>query len=201
MRYFAAGEYGEQTGRPHYHAIIFGHDFTDDAVLIRNATQVSHRLYESPLLEDVWKRGFVSVGSVSFDSACYCARYCLKKVTGDSDYYAGREPEFSVMSRRPGIAHEWYELHGKECSELDLIAYGVGKTARPSRYFDKLFDVVDPDAFSRVKERRIQKAADAADREGLKFDELYLSDCTAIRNFSKEEFKRNAIKALKQKDF
>lgn len=122
-------------------------------------------------------------------------------MTGDSEYYAGREPEFCVMSRRPGIAHDWYELHGKECSELDLIAYGVGKTARPSRYFDKLFDVVDHDAFQRVKEARIHNAAESATREGLNFDELYLSDCTALRNFSKEEFKHNVVKALKQKDF
>jgi hypothetical protein len=29
IKYFAAGEYGDQNLRPHFHIIIFGHDFND----------------------------------------------------------------------------------------------------------------------------------------------------------------------------
>lgn len=93
IRFFACGEYGEKYVRPHYHLIIFGLGPTT--------------LQQFPaLLERCWPFGFVSVGSVTYGSASYVARYTTKLLTGDKKKLYKEyniQPEFALMSRRPGI--------------------------------------------------------------------------------------------------
>jgi len=60
VRYFHCGEYGEQLGRPHHHALIFGFDFPDK-VWLRGSGETS--LWRSPFLESLWPFGHSSVGS------------------------------------------------------------------------------------------------------------------------------------------
>lgn len=118
VRYYATGEYVPGTNRPHYHVLIFGHDFTQKTVWkIENGNY----LYRSPELESLWPFGFSTIGSVTFESAGYCARYAMKKVGGDlalAHYtrlhpLTGKwfvvEPEFSVMSTKPGIGQGWLD--------------------------------------------------------------------------------------------
>ncbi|GHT42746.1 hypothetical protein AGMMS49921_08740 [Endomicrobiia bacterium] len=62
IRYFLAGEYGERTFRPHYHAIIFG--------LPSYVCQQD--------IQEVWKQGFVSFAPFSEARASYVAKYCVK---------------------------------------------------------------------------------------------------------------------------
>ena len=118
IRFYHCGEYGVQYRRPHYHALLFNFDFVDKR-LFKEVN--GHRLYTSDDLALCWKLGFSSVGAVTFESAAYVARYIMKKVTGDpaEDHYRGVNsetgeltrllPEYTTMSRRPGIAREWYE--------------------------------------------------------------------------------------------
>lgn len=124
VRFFGAGEYGSLTSRPHYHACLFNCDFSDRRRL-KGGAGSSTTLYRSGQLESLWTEGISSVGSMSFASAAYVARYCLKKITGDRarDHYSrldaeGRvfsiEPEFALMSRRPGIGREWAERYRRD---------------------------------------------------------------------------------------
>lgn len=94
VRFFASGEYGEQNGRPHYHACIFGLPPVDE-------------------IAACWTRGFVRVDELNAARIAYTAGYCAKKV-GHSmrpevrvDHATGEEylwePPFILMSRRPGI--------------------------------------------------------------------------------------------------
>ncbi len=76
------GEYGNATeennwiARPHYHAIIFGYSFPNQKLVnIRNG----NRVYTSDLLTKLWKHGTHEIGTVTFQSAGYVARYILKK--------------------------------------------------------------------------------------------------------------------------
>jgi hypothetical protein len=110
IRFFHCGEYGDQSFRPHYHALLFGHDFSDKK---HYQTSNGHRLYKSDSLDDLWSHpvtknfmGDCLIGNLTFDSAAYCARYIMKKVTGEKshDYYDGLQPEYATMSRRPGIS-------------------------------------------------------------------------------------------------
>lgn len=121
IRFFAAGEYGENTFRPHYHAIIFGHDFQDKKLWKKNAH--GEDLYTSETLEKLWGKGYCTLGDVTFESASYVARYCTKKMTGpkaEEHYFrphpvTGRffkvKPDFAVMSRRPGLGQGYVEKY------------------------------------------------------------------------------------------
>lgn len=102
LRFFASGEYGETTNRPHYHAILFGADKRDSA-----------------LIQDTWALGFTSTEHATPASIAYTAGYCAKKLTDNYrrwwpehmyeriNYETGEvyryQPPFLQMSRRPGI--------------------------------------------------------------------------------------------------
>lgn len=80
IRFYHCGEYGSLTQRPHYHAILFNVDFPDRVLHSKNGRGES--LYESATLAKLWPYGQATYGEVTFESAAYCARYCVKKVTG-----------------------------------------------------------------------------------------------------------------------
>lgn len=90
FRYFAVGEYGDRSMRPHYHVICFGREATED-----------FRLW----LESRWGKGHVDLISFAAQLARYIAGYTLKKLTkvNDPRLSSGMEPEFSRMSRRPAL--------------------------------------------------------------------------------------------------
>lgn len=151
VRFFHAGEYGETYGRPHYHACLFGW-WPPDAEFARMRGE--HRVYRSALLAELWPDGFNEVGSVTFESAAYVARYMVKKsgqqvrdellaLDGDTGECWPVEPEYSTMSRRPGIGRPWLERFGEEVFRDDGVVVR-GRLSKPPRYYDQWFEVVDP---------------------------------------------------------
>ena len=115
IRFFACGEYGSQTFRPHYHAIIFGLHLSDliPYKKVREGGEL-YTYYNSPSLQECWPYGFVVVGEVTWESCAYTARYVMKKLKGkEADFYGKHniQPEFTLMSRRPGIARNYYDTH------------------------------------------------------------------------------------------
>lgn len=131
IRYFACGEYGEKSNRPHYHAIVYGLDPSIGDALV-------------PLC---WKKGFVQVGVATPESMAYCASYVVKKWTkkGHPDL-KGRDPEFVLMSRNPGLGYNYVqklaEAYHTERGEIALERLGwigseiriCGKTYQMPRY-------------------------------------------------------------------
>jgi hypothetical protein len=137
IRYFHCGEYGEQLGRPHYHACIFNFDFEDKKLYkIVN----DQRLYTSVVLNELWSFGFCIIGSVTFESAAYVARYITKKVTGEKaeEHYKGKCPEYITMSRRPGIGKGWYDKYHSDTCGNDFIILRGKKVGVPKFYDDQL---------------------------------------------------------------
>lgn len=165
IRYFHCGEYGELLGRPHYHACLFGFDFPDKVAW---TTRQGYPVWRSPVLESLWPFGLSEVGSVTFESAAYVARYILKKVTGSNaeDYYrvcdartgeiVCRVPEYVTMSRRPGIGREWLEKYMCEVYPSDAVVVR-GRLARPPRAYDVVLEACAPDAYRRVTARRVSR--------------------------------------------
>lgn len=165
IRFFAAGEYGSGTFRPHYHLILFGLEL-DDLQLYKTSPQ-GFRYYNSPSLQRCWSvfdddrcvspLGFAVVADVSWETCAYTARYVMKKLKGpEAQFYNDHnlEPPFTVMSRKPGIARLWYDDH-PDCMEQAYINISTptgGKKFRPPRYYDYLYDLDDPCAAKQRKE-------------------------------------------------
>lgn len=99
VRYFAVGEYGDNTGRPHYHAALFGWP------ACYGRTNAGECQCPACLgVRQTWGFGHVMVGRLEIRSAKYIAGYCMKKMTHRLDVrLGGREPEFTRMSLKPGI--------------------------------------------------------------------------------------------------
>lgn len=147
LRFFGCGEYGSETLRPHFHVIIFGLRLDDLVVYRRNFN--GDILYNSEFLQSVWKKGYVVVGDCTWQSAAYVARYIMKKHLGkDSDFYEKYNiaPEFVRMSRRPGIAYQYYVDH-PEIMMYDYVSVPTpqgGKQIYPPKYFERLYDIDYP---------------------------------------------------------
>lgn len=74
FRYFGVGEYGDQTCRPHYHAIIFGEDF------LAGSFKINDELYVDPKLEELWGHGHIAIAPANMSSMCYVAGYVFKRL-------------------------------------------------------------------------------------------------------------------------
>jgi len=194
ISYFHCGEYGEENGRPHYHAILFGIDFPDRQHFNTNGR--GDRVYISSFLSSVWGFGNSIIGNVTLESASYCARYCLKKVTGDraDDHYkrvledgeiVWLQPEYATMSVAPAIGKLWFEKFADDVLPRDACVAG-GSEMKVPRYYDKLRKRRDAlELKSAKKERRLA----ATERSG---------DNTPERLRVREEVKLAAISSLKR---
>lgn len=166
IRYYACGEYGSDFGRPHFHACVFNHDFADKLLWsVRNG----HRLYTSASLADLWPFGFSSVGDVTFASAAYVARYVMKKVFGsgaqphytrlvpETGELVSIPPEFTVMSRRPGLAKFWFDKFSSDVYPDNFVLVN-GAKCKPPRFYDQQLEKLDISAYELLKEARYESS-------------------------------------------
>lgn len=174
IRYYACGEYGEQTERAHYHACVFNIEIPDKTFYKFSG---DYRLYTSEWLQSLWHcpdfkmdMGHVIIGSVTFDSAAYCARYMLKKQKGKTkeimkirdDTGEVLEHEFTVMSRRPGLGRYWFDKYKDDVFPRDFILVNGKKTSVPRTYDDYL-KRIDELEFDNIKGQRELKALEHID--------------------------------------
>lgn len=160
IRYYSCGEYGEHTKRPHYHAIIFGWYPDEDDLVPVGKNGLGQILWSSSLLTEVWHYGNNIVGDCTPESCSYVARYVQKKVNQNYDKLLklmNVEPEFVLMSRRPGIGYNWIDKN-KKCYATFLSNYeskhdGSVKIS-PNRYFDTQLAKTDPNTLADIKENR-----------------------------------------------
>lgn len=180
IRYYHCGEYGSvrdrqgnvikgMLGRPHYHALIFGYQFKD---LEFFKEKKGVKLYTSDVLSELWGKGFVTVGYVTFESAAYVARYVIKKINGEmaegdegNNHYAKPDvdgvlhlvqPEYTTMSRRPGIGKSWFKEF-KEDLKKDFITIR-GRKVKPPKYYDQLFEIEEIEHYLATKSARKAQA-------------------------------------------
>lgn len=197
IRYFLSGEYGPSTHRPHYHAIIFGLHLND--LRFYKKSELGFDYMISDKLSDIWSKGYVVVSEVTWETCAYTARYVTKKLTGDAgEFYAlhNIEPPFSLMSRKPGIAAQWYIDH-PDLYDMEYINIATEKGARkfrPPKYFDRLLERDNPDEYAKLKECRKRFA------EVMRLIELENTDLDYIDYLKvKEDNFKKRIKILDQK--
>ena len=185
LRYFACGEYGSKTLRPHYHAIVFGLDLDDLKLVKQSGT--GNDLYESELVNNAWGLGFALLSESNFDTCAYTARYVMKKRKGkDADEYERFNivPEFVRMSRKKGIGYQYYVDHKDDIYERDEIILKDGKKFKPPKFFDDMYEVDCPEKFQEVKDNRIKCAQISDNVKEQLFGDKYI-------RLSREEVSKN----------
>lgn len=177
IKFFYCGEYGGQLGRPHYHLLVFNFEFADKRYW---KTVNGCKYYISDSLSSLWPYGFSTIGSVTFDSAAYVARYALKKVTGeraeehykrvvvDDGQLVDLVPEFAVPSRRPGIGFSWFEKYANTDVIPNDNIISRGHPTRVPRYYDMLWDRKDPDSFALAKAKRVERAVSQSEENSFR---------------------------------
>lgn len=175
FRFFMCGEYGPETLRPHYHACLFGINFSDRVLAGKSAS--GKPFFSSAVLSALWPFGFATVQDFVSETAGYCAGYILTKRLGkdarkgleyvsESGEILERAPEFARMSLRPGIGADWYRRHGAVVRRADFVASN-GSKRRVPRYYDVLSRGFDE--WERIELERFERSR------------LYLEDSTPDR--------------------
>lgn len=170
IKYYACGEYGDNTLRPHYHAIVFGLS-----------------IYDQELIQENWTKGFVQCDPVELACCNYVAGYVQKKLYGDDkEMYQGVLPPYSVMSK--GIGKRFVDKNKEELLRDGFIRYRGMKLPIP-RYFWKLMEEED----SRAKHRHAQLANNAIERQQRDYARLGITDDFVIGKFEDEKLQAREI--------
>lgn len=162
LRYYAVGEYGDKTLRPHYHACIFGHAFTENRIILRETPSL---LWWSPELSLAWGQGNnVSVGALNFETARYTASYVTKKLRQKQQYVRIEEETGELvkleqprafMSRN--LAKTWWEQNRHYVAATDTVVIN-GRPQKPPKAYDKWLGEVNNLPLEMIKEERKRKA-------------------------------------------
>ena len=182
IRFFHCGEYAEieedknkpqlesRLGRPHYHACLFNHQFTDLELFEENETG---NVYTSETLAEIWGKGFVTTMDLTLHSAGYVSQYITKKINGEKkdDHYqkicetTGEihpvQQEYATMSNKPGIARAWWDKYKKDVFPSDDVVIMSKNSAvhvPTPRYYDSQLEREDPGLLMDIKQSREQFA-------------------------------------------
>ena len=130
LRYFLCGEYGPQTLRPHYHAILMLEGSSDDASF-------------SSAIRKAWPFGFLQFDfDVGINACAYVARYVDKKIESglkDKDFEKlGLVPPFLLSSK--GLGKDWIVDNASRIDSLGYVPLADGRRSSIPRYFDRVLD-------------------------------------------------------------
>lgn len=177
VRFYAVGEYGPETLRPHYHALLFNVDLS---LMDR--------------LDDVWHLGHVYVGHVSDASIHYVTKF---HVNVSSEPPEGKEPEFVTMSRKPGIGKGYIDRVGDYHNKTKRnYVRNEGYLQRMPRYYkDKIFSEAEKRSMRWIAEGQIRKLYD---KEYNRLVELGFANPAEHMGDSDREQSRKVIDKFKE---
>lgn len=126
IKYYAVGEYGEETDRPHYHAIVF------------NAS--------AETLEKSWNRdkepmGFVTCDNVEVASIRYVTKYMINQ---NDEKHNGRQKPFARMSKNIGMGYiKRTKAFHRAKKELIVTNPGGIIQSMPRYYRERIFSPLE----------------------------------------------------------
>lgn len=162
LRFFAVGEYGDTTARPHYHMLVYGLWPVD--------AERFGEYFKSATIDQIWSYGHVTIDRLTPQSCSYVAGYSLKKikqrdrrdpvelidpVTGECVPY---QPPFLRMSNRPGIGALWFAKYGNDLKR-GYLPHG-GKRLRMPRYYAEKLKKIHPEIVEELSGERSQRELD-----------------------------------------
>jgi len=137
IRYYAVGEYGEKTKRPHYHMIVFN---------------IHPEIAED--IEKIWGMGHVVVKSAGTESIHYTTKYCIKRV---GQFDKTKVPPFNLMSKKPPLGIGYYYSAGryhKDTLSTQAVNIHGKKVNMPAFYKSRIFSDYEQSIFKEQAEEK-----------------------------------------------
>lgn len=170
FRYYVVGEYGDENGRPHYHALLFG--------LPGGTVQLGTHIRTCQcVICKSWQAGKIFVGTVTPESVAYVVDYTIKSresAKAGPGYFPYRCPEFGLMSRKPGIGAgaassiaESVRRSGRELSPPRVLRFGKRKLPL-GRFLREKVDEAIGDGTMRLLRRFRRDVARSVDEFAMK---------------------------------
>lgn len=187
IRYFACGEYGPRTLRPHYHIILFG------------LPDLGRSSIKS-IISTTWNRGFITISSMTHGRAAYVAKYCSASMELPEHLYDKRYRPFVLCSRRPALGSSYLSdsvvnFHRETLTthcRLNGFSY-----AMPKYYKDRIFDdQMKADIKDKVDEWRLSEYEDYQSRY---FEYDYCNPTTIKSQQRADWIRRHSAKLLKNR--
>lgn len=203
VRYFVGSEYGDE-GRPHYHGIYFNlpddilkpcKDYVNGMPLIVSGKGSDS--YCNRALNDIWQLGFCTIGELTETRVGYAANYFVDRKNVDDIL----QPNFNVMSRRPGIGYRYqesirdkvrgYDMHGCMTSRgtyINLPRYYDKKIYSDEERHDRImqYDQTDSDAYALAKSLHPDDwRGSSALRQQMRYEDRIISDIRTFKPKSK----------------
>lgn len=173
IRYYAVGEYGSQTYRPHYHVLLFGS-------------------VPEEVLRKTWTMGTIHVGKITLASCGYCTKYVINSKANFMKHK--RDPPFAIMSLKPAIGHQYLTkamIAWHKEDRRNYIVHEGTKRHLPRYYKDKIF--------SKIDKVRISNRAQRDGLESLRAELLELSKYHDNAMEYRDEMRRELAKRIKDK--
>lgn len=127
IKYYACGEYGGQTLRPHYHVILFNSRIE--------------------LIQDAWRLGHIHYGTLTPASVGYTLKYMCKVGKIPMHKNDDRLKEFALMSKGLGanyLSDAIVQYHKADLvNRMHLTIEDGKKVSMPRYYKDKLYDSIE----------------------------------------------------------
>lgn len=196
MRYYAIGEYGSKTGRPHYHLLMFNLQYDLAAKLDRYWSVGKQR--SNSQIKGSNKRGQIKMGAITSATIHYCTKHHVNTRKGEEvlDQETGelvdldtiRQGEFALMSRRPGIGFDYVEKN-REWHESDSRRYVMNNGYRqrlPRYYANKLklgrMSQEEVDKIQREKDRLLNHELERLRQHKIQNPDAYLERCLYLES-------------------
>lgn len=155
IKYYAAGEYGDTSWRPHYHAIMY--DVPADAI------------------DKAWGLGQIHIGNVTGQSISYTTKYICKDKRVPLHANDDRAPEFSLMSKNLGLNYvnpqttKWHKEHLASY----VVTEGGYEHPLPRYYRDKIFNEEEKLAINQINQMKASEDYNKAIEEAGGSKEFY----------------------------
>jgi hypothetical protein len=146
IRYMVSYEYGSQFFRPHMHAILFNYSPPEQTYLMDSPSGA--KLFTSPIMDELWGKGYHSIGEACEETAYYIASYALKgkereifhPETGESIEIRDQ----MNVSVRPAIGLKYFEKNYDQMLDSDAVL---------PRYYQKKLEEIDPIKFEHYQDK------------------------------------------------
>lgn len=206
---FVTGEYGDKRKRPHWHACLF--NWSPGDAQYKYSNERGDQVFSSEILSSLWGFGIVEFGSLTFESAGYCARYAAKKLVHGADCDHDFVP-ISKKSSRQAIGKKFLEKFWRDIFSYGELRLPNGATCAIPRYYERWLKKNQPDWWIRyvteTKQRKISMFSEKEVQRLLLEKDVNFARANAYgvyyvpqitRNESRRQIQEQKFKQLQEK--